>query len=314
MTTSEQEKRLDPRRHAFREDLAAETLRGIVSATHFTVGNKRQVIRSAVGLRRRPASNLGLENEALFGEVVTVYDEADGWAWVQLVRDGYVGYVPAESLSREICTPTHRVSALGTFLYPVPDIKSAPIMHLSINSQISVAERVDRYYGLASGGFVVDRHVSERERFVRDFVDIAERLIGTPYLWGGRTRIGLDCSGLVQVSMEAAGLTAPRDTDMQLHELGSEVLVPRSLDGLQRGDLIFWPGHVGIMCDGMMMVHANAHHMAVVVEPLAEAVHRISRAGSEIAAIKRLDALSGRGSSELRGPSGDTGQMLSLAP
>ncbi len=314
MTASDADKPLDPRRHAYRENLAAESLRGKVEAPRFAAGTRRQVIRAAVALRRRPAGNVGLDTEALFGEVVTVYDEADGWAWGQLERDGYVGYLPADALSREVRTPTHRVSALGTFLYPVPDMKSPPIMHLSITSQLAVADRADRFYRLAAGGFVIDRHVSERDRYARDFVDIAERLIGTPYLWGGRTRVGLDCSGLVQVSMEAAGLSAPRDTDMQLHELGSEVLVPRSLEGLQRGDLIFWPGHVGLMCDGMMMVHANAHHMAIVVEPLAEAVHRISRTGSEIAAIKRLDALSGHGAASSGGSSDDTERKQPAAP
>jgi cell wall-associated NlpC family hydrolase len=291
-TTSNPTVRLDPRRHAFREDLANEALRGKVEARRFVKGEPRQIMRAAVALRRRPAGNAGFETEALFGEVVTVFDEADGWAWVQLERDGYVGYLPSDVLSREVRQTTHRVSAIGTFLYPAADIKSPPIMHLSITSALTVAEKIDRFYRLASGGYVVDRHVSERDRYARDFVDIAERMIGTPYLWGGRTRIGIDCSGLVQVSMEAAGLKAPRDTDMQQAEIGSEVLVPRSLDGLQRGDLVFWPGHVGIMSDGIMLLHANAHHMAVVIEPLAEAVRRISRAGSEIAAIKRVGALS----------------------
>ena len=253
---------------------------------------RRQVVRPAVALRRRPAASAGFETEALFGEVVTVYDEADGWVWGQLERDGYVGYLPADSLSADVRPATHKVSALGTFLYPAPDIKTPPIMHLSITAPLAVVERVDRFYRLATGGFVFDRHVSEQTRWYRDFVDIAERLIGTPYLWGGRTRIGLDCSGLVQVSMEAAGLTAPRDTDMQQAQIGRQITIGRSLDGLQRGDLIFWPGHVGIMCDGVMMVHANAHHMAVAVEPLAEAVHRISKTGSEIAAVKRPGALS----------------------
>lgn len=314
MTSREAPKSLDPRRHPYRDNLAAESLRGKVEAARFVAGSRRQVMRAAVALRRRPVANVGLETEALFGEVVTVYDEADGWAWGQLERDGYVGYLPADALSREVRPPTHRVSALGTFLYPAPDMKSPPIMHLSITSQLAVAGRADRFYRLASGGFVVDRHVSERERFARDFVDIAERLIGTPYLWGGRTRVGLDCSGLVQIAMEAAGLTAPRDTDMQAQELGSEVLVPRSLEGLQRGDLIFWPGHVGIMSDGMMLVHANAHHMAVVIEPLAEAVHRIARTGSEIAAIKRIGSLSGHGMAQLNAPNGDTAQKQPGTP
>ena len=292
MTTDITRPKLDSRLNPYREDLAAEYLRGKVEARRFVVGMRRQVVRPAVALRRRPAASAGFETEALFGEVVTVYDEADGWVWGQLERDGYVGYLPADSLSADVRPATHKVSALGTFLYPAPDIKTPPIMHLSITAPLAVVERVDRFYRLATGGFVFDRHVSEQTRWYRDFVDIAERLIGTPYLWGGRTRIGLDCSGLVQVSMEAAGLTAPRDTDMQQAQIGRQITIGRSLDGLQRGDLIFWPGHVGIMCDGVMMVHANAHHMAVAVEPLAEAVHRISKTGSEISAVKRPGALS----------------------
>ncbi len=292
MRTKVPAERLDPRLNAYREDLAADSLRGRVEARRFVAGVRMQVIRAAVALRRRPLASAGLDTEALFGEVVTAYDEADGWAWVQLERDGYVGYVPADALSRDVRPASHKVSAIGTFLYPAPDIKSPPIMHLSITAPLAVAERVDRFCRLAAGGYVFDRHVAERDRWARDFVDIAERLIGTPYLWGGRTRVGIDCSGLVQVSMEAAGLTAPRDTDMQQARLGSDVPVASSLDSLQRGDLVFWPGHVGIMCDGVMMVHANAHHMAVTVEPLAEAEHRISRAGAEISAIRRLPALS----------------------
>lgn len=287
-------KRLDPRLHAYREDLAAESLRGKVDARRFVPGSRRQVIRAAVALRRQPVPTAGLDTEALFGEIVTVYDEAEGWAWGQLERDGYVGYLPANTLSPEVRPATHRVSALGTFLYPAPDMKTPPIMHLSITSSLTVAEHVDRFYRLAGGGFVIDRHASELDWSARDFVEIAERLIGTPYLWGGRTRVGIDCSGLVQVSMEAAGLQAPRDTDMQQAQLGNAVRASRSLEGLKRGDLIFWPGHVGIMSDAVMMVHANAHHMAVTVEPLIEAVQRISRTGCEISVIKRLPALSAR--------------------
>jgi len=290
--TDVQTARLDPRVNPYREDLAADFLRGKVEAPRFVAGVKKQVIRAAVALRRKPVSTAGLETEALFGEVITVYEEANGWAWGQLDRDGYVGYVPANALAAEVRQPTHKVAALGTFLYPAPDIKTTPMMHLSITSMLSVAERVDGFYRLAGGGFVVVRHVTELNRHARDFVEIAERLIGTPYLWGGRTRVGIDCSGLVQVSLEAAGIRAPRDTDMQQAHLGVPVPITPDLEGLQRGDLVFWPGHVGIMCDAYMMVHANAYHMTVAVEPLADAAHRIAKNGTQISAIKRLPALS----------------------
>lgn len=279
--------RLDRRLNAYRDDLAAESLKGKVDAPRYATGIRKQVARAAAVMKSQPVPGAGLDTEALFGEHVTVYDEAKGWAWCQLERDGYVGYMPADALSREVLTATHRVSALGSFVYSAPDIKSAPLMHLSITTPLTVVERLDRFARLATGGFIVTRHIVEIDRFARDFVDIAERLVGTPYLWGGRTRVGLDCSGLVQVSHEAAGLTCPRDTDMQQASLGSEVLIPTSLDGLQRGDLVFWPRHVGIMADGVMMVHANAHHMSVVVEPLAEAVKRIAKTGTSIAAIRR---------------------------
>jgi len=278
----------DPRRNAYREDLADTRLQGKVEAAHFAPGVVRQIMRPAIPMRRQPDFKASLDTELLFGETVTLFDVEDGWAWVQALRDGYVGYIPADALTADLSTPTHRVQASGTFVYPVPDMKAPPLMHLSLNAQIAIAETGEKFCRLATGGFAVTRHLAARDRYARDFVEIAEQLIGTPYLWGGRTRIGLDCSGLVQVSLEAAGIAAPRDSDMQQAELGETVLVPEDLEGLQRGDLIFWKGHVGIMTDGIMFLHANAHHMAVVVETLPEAVSRISKSGSEIAAIKRM--------------------------
>jgi cell wall-associated NlpC family hydrolase len=282
---------LDPRRNVFRPDLAAKSLYGRVSAPRYVEGVPAQIVRPAVPLRSRPVYANGFETEALFGEMVTVYDENDGWAWVQLDRDKYVGYVPLKALSRNLMTPTHRVRALGTFVYPVADIKSPPLMHLSLNAALRVVGREENFHALEGGGFVVSRHLSDHNRHAPDFVEIAERFIGTPYLWGGRTRIGLDCSGLVQVSLEAAGIAAPRDTDMQQEELGSTVALSEIEENLSRGDLIFWKGHVGIMLDSVTMVHANAHHMLVAVETLPEAVQRISRMGADVLAIKRLPAL-----------------------
>ncbi len=283
---------LDPRRFPFRADLAAESLYGKVSAPRYVQGYPAQVVRAAVALRRQPKKTAGFETEALFGEIVTVYEQNQGWAWVQLARDNYVGYLPADALTRELSETTHRVKALGTFLYPVPDIKSPPLMHLSLNAELCVSAINEGFCALKGGGYIVSRHVRERGQHARDFVELAERFIGTPYLWGGRTRIGIDCSGLVQVVLEASGIGAPRDTDMQQAEVGSDVLVPDRLEeGLQRGDLVFWKGHVGIMVDSVMMVHANAHHMAVHVETLPEAAERVAKAGGKLTAIKRLPAL-----------------------
>ncbi len=283
---------MDSRRHAFRDDLAAAHLKGRVAATRFSAGEDAQIIRGSAPVRRAPDPSLGLETETLFGETLTVYDEADGWAWVQLARDSYVGYVPSDAITRDLVDPTHRIQALGTFLYPVPDIKAPPIMHLALNSVVSVVGGDDRFVQLEQGGFVIARHVAPLDRPARDFVEIAERFVTTPYLWGGRTRIGIDCSGLVQTAFQAAGLAAPRDSDMQSVELGQAVEVADDFDGLERGDLVFWSGHVGIMLDSVMMVHANAHHMMVAVEPLPEAANRIAKTGGGITSVKRLVAAS----------------------
>ena len=282
---------LDPRRNAFRADLASTALVGKVKADRFTDGTPAQIARASIPVRKAPEFALGLETEALYGETLTVFDEADGWAWVQLHRDGYVGHLPTDAIARDVVQPTHRVQALGTFVYAAPDIKLPPLMHLPMNAIVAIRESGDRFAGLVQGGYVIARHLAELGRPARDFVEIAERFIGTPYLWGGRTRIGIDCSGLVQTSFQAAGLAAPRDSDMQLAELGENVLVPDDLEGLQRGDLVFWKGHIGIMTDGIVMVHANAHHMTVVAEPLPEAAARIAKAGGPIVAIKRPAAV-----------------------
>lgn len=290
-TPSRIETGLDRRTHAFRPDLAASELIGIVEAPRYVEGLAARVAFAVAPLRKEPDHRAMLETEALYGERLRVLDRARGWAWVQLDADRYVGYMPEEAISESLFAATHRVQALATFIYPVADIKAPPLLTLPMEAAVVVANEGARFAELGTGGFVVSRHLRPLSRPALDFVDVAERFIGVPYLWGGKTRVGLDCSGLLQVAMAAAGLAAPRDSDMQEKMLGENVLVPESCDGLERGDLVFWPGHAGVMVDGVMLLHANAHHMAVAVEPLKTAADRIQQTGSRISAVKRLTAL-----------------------
>jgi cell wall-associated NlpC family hydrolase len=280
---------LDPRRHPYRADLAAESLCGQVDAQRYVAGHLRQVVHGAAPLWSRADASEGWASQVLYGETVAVYEEKDGWAWVQTVRDRYVGYVRADALSRDVRPATHRISVPGTFRYAAPDAKALTGLHLSLNALVCVAETAPTFARLAEGGFVPTAHIAEVGAFAPDFVRVAEQLVGTPYVWGGTTRLGLDCSGLVQAAMHAAGLDCPRDSDMQMAELGTPVEVQSNLARLQRGDLVFWRGHVGIVTDPLGLVHANAHHMAVAAEPLQGAVERIARSGSTIAAIKRIE-------------------------
>ena len=277
----------DPRRHAYRDDLAAEPLRGRVAARRFVTGEPRQVVAPSLPLRREPRFDATLDTEALRGELVTVYDESEGWAWVQLSRDGYVGYMSGEGLTRALITPTHRISALRTYVYPEPDGKTPPLALLSLNAGIAAPRKEGKFLALEGGGFVVASHAAPVGTAEPDFVAVAEAFVGTPYLWGGRTSIGTDCSGLVQLALEAAGRASPRDADMQAQELGRVI----DLSGgatLRRGDLVFWEGHVGIMTSGKDFLHANAFHMAVAAEPFAQAKRRIKAAGYEVSCVRRL--------------------------
>ena len=285
----------DPRRYAYRASLAAESLRGHVEAPRYVEGVRRQVEASSLPLRREPRFDAILDSEALFGETLTLFDESEGWAWVQLARDGYVGYLPSEGLTSAVTTPTHRVAALRTYVYASPDIKTPPLALLSLNALLSGADEEGRFLALQSGGFVIAEHVRKLDEPSRDFVDVALGFRGTPYLWGGRTSLGVDCSGLVQLASEAAGLSCPRDADMQANEVGRQ-LDWQGPDALARGDLVFWDGHVGIMTGAQDLVHASAYQMMVVEEPLAEARARIaSSKGGEITGVRRPAGLSAAG-------------------
>ena len=277
----------DPRLHAYRADLAANQLRGLVEAERFVKGEPRQVVAASLPLRREPRFDATLDTEALKGETVTLYAEGDGWAWVQIDRDRYVGYMPSDGLSPKIVASTHKIGALRSYVYSEPDSKSPTLDLLSLNALVSACVGEGRFLALDGGGYIVARHTLPVDERADDPVAIAEAFVGTPYLWGGRTSIGIDCSGLVQLAAEAVGLSAPRDADMQAAELG-EAVDWREGAELSRGDLVFWDGHVGIMTSPARLLHANAHHMAVEIEPFADAKERIMQAGYEVIGVRRL--------------------------
>ena len=280
----------DPRRHAYRVGLAAESLRGHVEAPRYVAGVRRQIEAPALPLRREPRFDATLDTEGLFGETLNLFDESEGWAWVQLARDGYVGYMPSESLAATVTAPTHKIAALRTYVYPSADFKTPPLTLLSLNALVSVAGEEGRFLALKGGGFVIAEHARTLEEHAPDFVDVALAFRGTPYLWGGRTSAGIDCSGLVQVSMQGAGLPCPRDSDMQEAELG-ERLGADALDTVKRGDLLFWRGHVGIVQSPEWLLHASGHQMEVVVEPVLRAVERLAATHGTVTSIRRVPGL-----------------------
>jgi cell wall-associated NlpC family hydrolase len=282
----------DPRTTPARPDLAALHLKGRVEARRFVAGTELEVRDAQAPVRREPSPDAPLDTEALHGEQVTVYDEnGEGWCWGQLRSDGYVGWIPANALRPPGPPPTHRVAALRTFVFPGRSIKVPPVDALSLGSRLAVkaTQRDDSgdLTDLESGFCIPTRHLAPVASKEPDFVAVAERFVGVPYLWGGKTSLGIDCSGLVQIALTASGVACPRDSDMQEQALGMPLPI-NDLAGLRRGDLIFWKGHVAIVRDQQSIVHANAFHMAVAVEPIEEALRRIADAGSLIASIKRF--------------------------
>lgn len=269
----------DARLHAFRADLADIRLKGEVAAERFVAGRPARIATSVVDLRRAPRADSGIDTQFLFGDDVVVFDEADGWAWVQGERDGYVGYVSVAELGARQATPTHIVSAARTFLYPGPDLRLPRSGQLSMGSTVTVTgvaeTRGTHYAVLPSGETIIAGHLLPVGEHAADYVSVAETFLGTPYLWGGASGFGIDCSGLVQLSMRMAGRNVLRDTDMQVSSLGEVLDVDTDHSGLQRGDLVFWKGHVAIMTDAETMIHANGHTMTVAREGLKEAIARI---------------------------------------
>ena len=246
-----------------------------------------EVAEPQAPLRHAPSHDAPLDTEALKGERVTVYETEEGWARGRLETDGYAGYLPANALRPPGPTPTHKIAALRTLVFPGPSIKQPPVEALALGCRLAITRIEGPLAITASGGYVPARHLAPLDAMESDFVAVAERFLGAPYLWGGKTSLGLDCSGLVQVALAACGIASPRDSGMQENALGTPLASSRDLSP-QRGDLLFWKGHVAIVRDEATLIHANAFHMAVAIEPIAEAIARIRAAGSEVTSLRRL--------------------------
>ena len=269
----------DRRLNAYRPDLADEALRGQVEAASFVRGEPARIAVPVADLLSAPGG--GVDTQLLMNDCVRVFERAGGFAWVQAERDRYVGYLAETALAPAgTAAPTHHVVVPRSFVYPRDDMKTPGAVLLSLGTEVAVTGMTERrgthYAELAAGGFVIATHLRPLGEWAHDYVAVAETLEHAPYLWGGTSGLGVDCSGLVQLAMRACDRVAPRDTDMQAALLGGTLEAGPDLSGLRRGDLVFWKGHVAILLDGETIIHASGHSMLVTREPLRQAVDRIA--------------------------------------
>ena len=265
----------DARITPLRDGIAGESLEGLIRAEVYLEPKVLTCTAPAAGIHRSPDAASEQMDQLLFGEVFEVIEEEGTFLWGQARRDGYVGFVDAKALARVDVEPTHRVGALRTYAFAENSIKSRAIGPYSLGSLVAVEADEGRLVKVAGVGWMAAGHLMPIGEFETDPAAVAERFAGAPYLWGGRESLGLDCSGLVQQARFACGLACPRDTDQQ-ETLG------RTIDraAFARGDLAFWKGHVAMGLDATRIIHANAFHMMVAIEPLDEAISRIAAAGN----------------------------------
>lgn len=255
-----------------------------------------QVTAGVVALRKAPAPDATQVSQALFGETVILHHEEGEFGLVQCIQDGYVGWALMEALSAPVLKATHRVTAPRLHVYSEPSITSAASFVIGVGAQLTATgERDGRYLRFERAGWIVDHLVAPADQLETDPAEVAQRCLSTPYLWGGRDCLGWDCSGLVQIVFGACGVAAPRDSDMQRDWFGDSIEEWEKPGTLQRNDLIFWKGHVGILIDAETLLHANGTFMTTMKEPLRPAIERIATEYGEPLGARRIDVTKLRG-------------------
>lgn len=258
---------MDRRLTPANERVALETLRDVVRAARYVAGEAAAVTVPLVDLRDRPEGNR--DRQLLWGAAVTVIERLDGWAFVQADRDGYCGYLPERSLGKGF-RPTHRVAVPASHLYREPRVQAPEIVSLSFGSLVGVTGQKGSFAETPKG-FIPAAHLRPLDQVFTDAAEVAAMFLGTPYLWGGNSRFGIDCSGLVQEVLTACGKTCPGDSDLQ-RGVGQAL---EDRDTLARGDLVFWKGHVAMAVDSKTLIHANGHTMSVAYEGVEACIARI---------------------------------------
>ncbi len=290
---------LDPRVYPYRKDIAADFLEGRVKSKKFISGKEKRLGVSWAPVMSKPCiaskeeNNILQASELLFGESFFVYEEKDGWSWGQCNHDGYVGYIKSSNLFKTLDEPNHWVSAISSLVFPDSKGEYPPLMRLSMTAGVKVDSVEGDYARLASGGWIFKKHIKPIGEIQPDFLATASMLSREPYLWGGRGGQGIDCSGLIQVSLATAGLIVPRDTDQQANNIGIDVPLSKNKFNLQPSDIIFFPGHVGIYLGSGALLHASSKEMMVVTQSLEVVVARMKeRHGRGITRVRRYAKIS----------------------